>query len=198
MPPGFAGERLHVAIGLTRLMLTGAGFFAIAIVTGLTLNSYKRFPLAVIDDVVFKISGFLGLVLLARYIGIYGLAWGIALGSWVAPLVHLIGLRKYLPFYKPSINFKLKPLRKMFRLMLPLIVGTLCIESRRILDNLFASRLRIGSMSALAFGYKLIEFAYAAIAKPLTMVVLTIGLHWEDRDCGWRDGVNHGRIPKVF
>ena len=57
-------------------------------------------------------------------------------------------------------------------LILPLIIGTLCIESRRIIDNLFASKLRIGSVSALAFGYKLIEFAYVAIAEPLAVVIL--------------------------
>ena len=170
--PGFTGERFVLTVGLTRLMLTGAGFFAIAIISGLTLNSYKRFLLAVTDDVVFKVSGFLGLIILARYIGIYGLAWGIALGSWVAPFIHLIGLRKQLPFYKLRINLRLAPLRKMFRLLLPLIVGTLCIESRRIIDNVFASKLRIGSVSALAFGYKLIEFAYVAIAEPLAVVVL--------------------------
>ncbi len=170
--PGFEGARLHMAIGLTRLMLTGAGFFALAIITGLTLNSYKRFILSVTDDVVFKVSGFLGLVILARYISIYGLAWGIAVGSWIAPFLHLIGLRKYLPFYTWRINFTLAPVRKMFRLMVPLLVGISCIESRRLIDNWFASTLQIGSVSALAFGYKLIEFAYVAIAEPLAVVVL--------------------------
>lgn len=170
--PGFEGERFLVAVGLTRLMLSGAGFFALAIITGLTLNSYKRFLLAVMDDVVFKVTGFLGLVLLARYIGIYGLAWGIAVGSWIAPFLHLVGLRKHLPFYKFQINLRLEPVRKMFRLILPLLVGISCIESRRIIDNLFASTLMVGSVSALAFGYKLIEFAYVAIAEPLAVVVL--------------------------
>jgi len=167
-----AAKRFELAVGMTRLMLTGAAFFAIAILTGLTLNSYKRFILAVADDIVFKISGFLGLVLFARYIGIYGLALGIALGSWIAPFIHLIGLRKQLPFYRRRINLKLEPLRKMFRLMGPLIVGTTCIESRRLFDNFFASTLRVGSVTALAYGYKLIEFAYVAIAEPLAVVVL--------------------------
>ncbi len=167
-----ARRRFTMTVGLTRLMLTGAAFFAIAILTGLTLNSYKRFILAVTDDVVFKVSGFLGLVLLARYIGIYGLAWGIALGSWIAPLVHLIGLRKHLPLYRAKISFTLEPVRKMFRLMAPLIVGVTCIESRRLIDNWFASKLRIGSVAALTFGYKLIEFPYVAIAEPLSVVVL--------------------------
>jgi putative peptidoglycan lipid II flippase len=166
-----AAKRFELAVGMTRLMLTGAAFFAIAILTGLTLNSYKRFILAVADDVVFKISGFLGLVLLVRYIGIYGLGLGIALGSWLAPLIHLIGLRRQLPFYRRRIDLKLDPLRKMFRLIIPLIVGTTCIESRRLIDNFFASKLRVGSVTALAYGYKLIEFAYVAIAEPLAVVV---------------------------
>jgi putative peptidoglycan lipid II flippase len=170
--PGFIGERLHAAVGMTRLMLTGAAFFAIAIVTGLTLNSYKRFLLAVADDVVFKVSGLVGLALLAHYIGIYGLGWGIAVGSWIAPLVHLIGLRKYLPFYKLRIDFKLPPVRKMFRLMAPLVIGIACFESRRLIDNFFASTLVIGSVAALEFGYRLIEFAYVAIAEPLAVVIL--------------------------
>ncbi len=170
--PGFEGERLIMAIGLTRLMLTGAGFFAMALITGFTLNSYKRFLLAVTDDVVFKVSGFAGLVILARYIGIYGLAWGIALGSWLAPVIHLVGLRTYIPFYQFRINLRLEPLRQMFRLMLPLLAGTVCIEGRRLVDNWFASMLKVGSVSALTFGYKLIEFAYKAIALPLATVVL--------------------------
>ena len=99
MTRNFDEHAFQIAVGLTRLMLTGAGFFAIAILTGLTLNSYKRFLLAVMDDVVFKVSGLLGLILLARYVGIYGLAWGIALGSWIAPFLHLVGLRKFLPWY---------------------------------------------------------------------------------------------------
>ncbi len=170
--PGFEGETFTMAIGLTRLMLTGAGFFAIALITGFTLNSYKRFLLAVIDDVVFKVAGLLGLVILARYVGIYGLAWGIALGSWVAPCIHLVGLRKYLRFYTPTLNIRTEPLRKMFRLIRPLVPGTLCIEGRRLVDNWFASSIGVGSISALNFGYKLIEFAYKSLAIPLATVVL--------------------------
>ena len=170
--PGFEGERLKIAIGLTRLMLSGAGFFALALITGFTLNSYKRFLLAITDDIVFKITGLVGLVLLVRYVGIYGLAWGIALGSWLAPCIHLIGLRKYLRFYTPRIDFRLAPLKKMFRLMLPLFAGTLCVEGRRLIDNWFASFMKIGSISALSFGYKLIEFAYKSLAIPLATVVL--------------------------
>ena len=170
--PGFEGERLDMAVGLTRLMLSGAGFFALALITGFTLNSYKRFLLAITDDIVFKVTGLLGLVLLVRYVGIYGLAWGIALGSWLAPCIHLIGLRKYLRFYSPRIDVRLAPLKKMFRLMLPLLVGTLCVEGRRLIDNWFASFMVTGSISALSFGYKLIEFAYKSLAIPLATVVL--------------------------
>jgi putative peptidoglycan lipid II flippase len=170
--PGFAGERFQLAVGMTRLMLAGALFFALAIITGLTLNSYKRFLLAVTDDVVFKVSGLLGLILLARYIGIYGLGVGIVVGSWLAPFIHLIGLRKLLPFYKPIIDFKLPPTQKMFRLMLPLVVGIACVQSRRLIDNYFASQLIGGSVAALDYGYRLIEFAYVAIAEPLAVVVL--------------------------
>ena len=152
-------------VGLTRLMLTGAGFFALAIITGLTLNSYKRFMLAVMDDVVFKISGLLGLILLGRYVGIYGLAWGIA------PFLHLIGLRKYVAHYSLRIDTASPAFKKMMRLIRPLIVGTVCIEGRRVIDNRFASKFP-GSVSALAYGYKLIEFAYVFIAEPLAVVVL--------------------------
>ena len=158
-------------VGLTRLMLTGAGFFALAIITGLTLNSYKRFMLAVMDDVVFKVSGLLGLILLGRYVGIYGLAWGIALGSWIAPFLHLVGLRKYVAHYTFRIDMTSSAFKKMMRLIQPLIVGTVCIEGRRVIDNRFASKFP-GSVSALAYGYKLIEFAYVFIAEPLAVVVL--------------------------
>ncbi len=170
--PGFVGARLRMTIGLTRLMLTGWGFFALAIITSFTLNSYKRFYLAVVDDIVFKVSGFVGLILLVRYTGIYGIAWGIALGGWLAPVIHLIGMRKQLRFYTPTISLRLEPVRQMFRLMLPLLAGTVCIEGRRLVDNFFASRFPIGRLTALTFGYKLIEFTYAGVAKPLAAVVL--------------------------
>ncbi|PID57273.1 murein biosynthesis integral membrane protein MurJ [candidate division KSB3 bacterium] len=169
--PGFQGERLKMTVELTRLMLSGAVFFGLALITGFTLNSYKRFFLAIADDLVFKVAGLLGLVLLVRYIGIYGLAWGIALGSWLAPCLHLIGLRKYLCFYSPRIDLRLAPLKKMFRLILPLVAGTLCAEGRRVIDNWFASFLAAGSISALSFAYKLIEFAFKSLAVPLATVV---------------------------
>jgi putative peptidoglycan lipid II flippase len=166
-----AEDTFIVTVGLTRLMLTGVGFFALAIITGLTLNSYKRFLLAVMDDVVFKVAGLVGLVVLGRYIGIYGLAWGIALGSWVAPFLHLIGLRKHLGHYRFRADMRSAPFRKMMRLIRPLIVGTVCIEGRRLIDNRFASNYS-GSVSALAYGYKLIEFAYVFLAEPLAVVIL--------------------------
>ncbi len=164
-------QAFTVTVGLTRLMLTGAGFFALAIITGLTLNSYKRFVLAVMDDVVFKVSGLLGLIVLGRYVSIYGLGWGIAVGSWIAPFLHLVGLRKYVAHYHFRIDTTSAAFKKMMRLIRPLIVGTLCIEGRRVIDNRFASRFP-GSVSALAYGYKLIEFAYVFIAEPLAVVVL--------------------------
>lgn len=169
--PGFKGEQFQVAVNLIRIMFAGAAFFGIEILTFQVLNSYHRFVLAVLGDFSFKVLGLLGLVTLYHSLGIYGLGVGILVGSLVAPLIHLAGLWRKRYLYQPTLDLSFGPFRKVISLMLPLVAGLFFTQGRRIIDNAFASTLAVGSVSALTFAYRLIDFPFVAIAEPLAVVL---------------------------
>lgn len=169
--PGFKGEQLRVAINLTRIMFVGAAFFGIEILTFQVLNSYHRFILAVLGDFSFKVLGLLGLISLYHSFGIYGLGIGILVGSLVAPLIHFLGLWKKKHFYQATLDISFAPFRQMVIRMLPLVAGIIFTQGRRIVDSAFASTLAVGSVSALTFSYRLIDFPFVAIAEPLAVVL---------------------------
>jgi murein biosynthesis integral membrane protein MurJ len=169
--PGFEGIQRILAIKLTRVVLPASLFLGLSTLTYITLNSYKRFAVPAIGDLFFKGVVIGVLALSYKALGIYGLAAGMVLGAFSRLLVHMIGLWKKRRLYSLTFDYKYPPCGRMGKLMLPLIAGIAFSQLSVLVDNMFASTLETGSLSALAYSKKLVEMPVIVLPYALGIVI---------------------------
>ena len=170
LAPGFEGMKRMLTIKLTRIVLPASVFLSVSAVTYITLNSYKRFIVPALGEFCFKILIIIMFLVFVRIIGIAGLVIGVVVGAVVRLLVHLLGLWNKLKLFNYTIDFRYPPMKKMLRLMLPLVVGITFSQLGYLVNNVFASTLDTGSLSALTYAKKVTEMPL--IVLPYTLAVI--------------------------
>ncbi len=78
---GFPPEKQALAVDLLRIQALSVIFFGLsALVIGI-LNSNQKFLMSALAPAMYQLGQILGILFLAPSMGIYGLAWGVVLGS---------------------------------------------------------------------------------------------------------------------
>lgn len=169
--PGFSGEKLDLAIRLSRIMLVSASFLALSGVMGGILQSMRRFVAFSLAPVLYNLGIVAGAVILVPWLGPIGLGWGVALGAFLhffaqSTVVISMGLRR-LP--RPSLEHE--GVRRILRLMAPRTMGLAVSQINLTIILALASLLEVGSVTVLNLAMNLqavpvgifgISFAVAA------------------------------------
>ena len=174
--PGFLGDdgRYELARDMLRLTFPYLFFISLTALAGAVLNAYRSFAVPAFTPVLLNVVliGFAGWV--APRMANPGL--GLAAGVFVAGLVQLLF---QLPFL---LRLRLLPLprwgwgyagvRKILRLMLPVIFGSSVAQINILFDTLIASFLAAGSISWLYYSDRLMEFPLGVFGIALATVIL--------------------------
>lgn len=176
--PGFAqdAERYRLATHLIRITLPYLLAIGLVALAGAILNTYNRFALTAFTPVL------LNLMLIAATLwwvphvpavqAVAVLAWAVALCGLVQlvlqwPVLHQLGL---LP--KPTWHWRDEGVRRVFKQMLPALLGVSVAQISLLIDNLFASFLPAGSISWLYYSDRLLYFPLGVIGVALSTVVM--------------------------
>jgi len=174
--PGFlSGDgRYEMATEMLRFTFPYIFFVSLTALAGSILNSYRRFAVPAFTPVL------LNLVLIGFAVWVAPRmerpAMGLALGVFVAGAVQLLF---QLPFL---INLKLLPrprwgwahegVRRILKLMLPVIFGSSVAQINLLFDTLIASFLAAGSISWLYYSDRLMEFPLGVCGIAVATVML--------------------------
>lgn len=79
--PGFSPDKLSLMANLTRIMIVAQIFFAISSFLSGILQAHQRFLIPAVAPVVYNLGIIIGIVGLTPFIGIYGPAVGVVIGS---------------------------------------------------------------------------------------------------------------------
>lgn len=90
---GFDAEQQRLAASLMRLLLIQPALLGIGGLAKATLESFERFTLPAVGSNLYNLGIIGGALLLAPWLGIYGLVWGVNIGAALFLLVQLPGLR---------------------------------------------------------------------------------------------------------
>jgi len=167
-------EKFSLTVNLTRIMFVYLLLVSIsALVMGM-LNSYGRFGIPALSPAMFNLGTVLSVVILYRYFDqpIYTLGIGVVIGGLGQVAIQLpvlwgIGYR-----YRPRFSFLDEGLKKVIRLLLPMIVGLSAGRINILLNTLLASFLMEGSISYLNYSYRLMHFPLGVFAVALGTVAL--------------------------
>jgi putative peptidoglycan lipid II flippase len=158
---------------MIRLMLPAAFFMTLVWQGSLMMHAYKRFGIPALGETINRATTVGVLLALYAVWGIRGLGIGVVLGALVWALLLAGGFGRTLCLLRPSLDLRSPAMRKLRRLMLPILIGTLVAQSRVILNYWFASGMGAGLPGTLGYAKRLsdtivvlIPFAVGTVIYP--------------------------------
>ncbi|RNL53956.1 murein biosynthesis integral membrane protein MurJ [Pedobacter jejuensis] len=167
--PGFSTYKKMLSTQLLRFTFPAIIFLALSALTGIALNGMKKFAVSTVGELFYKVSIMLSIVFFFSSLGIYAIAAGIILGSFLKLLSHGIILIRHVSFGKVTLRSPYTS--QIWKLTWPLMIGMLFSQLSSLIDNALASYLPDGSLSALGYAKKLIEFPIAICPYIISVIL---------------------------
>jgi len=175
---GFVGEKFRLSVVLTRIM------FGFMLTTGLTalsmgvLNTRRHFAAPALAPAVLNVVIIASVLLGTRMVlglgmdGTIALGVGVVLGGGAQVVLQLPFLRRHGMLVVPRLDWRHPGMRQVGRLMIPAVFGLAIYEINVIIAGQFASFLPEGSVSALYYAQRLIEFPMGIFVVALATVAM--------------------------
>ncbi len=180
--PGFGPEQQALVVQLMRLNLIGTLIFSVSGLVMAGLQSNQHFLLPALAPLVYDIGQIFGALVLvpkepfafgpvtlpAAGLGVQGLVIGSIIGAALHLAVQIPGLIRYKFRWSPSLGLKTEGVQRVLALMGPRLLTMIYIQGVYLLRDNLASRLKTGSVTALTYGWMLMQI-------PETIIGTTIG-----------------------
>lgn len=183
--PGFSSENMALTIKLTRIMFIQAFFMALNGICMGILNSYHHFLAPAIGAVMYNLGIIVIGLILAPYFGIMGFSIGVVIGAVLNFTIQLPALIKIGLKYRPVINLKHEGVRKIAKLILPVLIGLSVTHFNLFVNQNLGSSLPSGMISALRAAQRIMQLPIGVFAIAIAVALfptLTGQAAREERD----------------
>jgi putative peptidoglycan lipid II flippase len=172
--PGFkASERETISI-LTRIMFLSPFFLGLSSIAGSILQSFHKFFVYSLAPVLYNLGIIAGVVFFVPDYGIYGLAWGVVLGSLVHFAIQLPALAKLGFQYRFIFNLRDRALRSVYAMMTARTLGLAITQLNLIVITILASGLVEGSLAVFNLANNLQSFAIGIFGISFAVAVFPL------------------------
>jgi putative peptidoglycan lipid II flippase len=178
--PGFAADagKFELTVTLTRIAFPYIFFMSLVALSGGILNSWSRFALPAFTPVLLNLA-FIGMALFAApYFDppVLVLAWAVFLGGLLQLAIQIPALKKIAMLPRPSLNWRAAwadpGVRRILMLMGPALIGVSVSQISLLINTIFASFLKTGSVSWLYYADRLMEFPSGMLGAALGTILL--------------------------
>jgi len=170
--PGFSGIRLETAVGLTRIVLPAQIFFMVGSLFMGTLNARNQFLIPTLGPSIYNVGIILG-AFLKPELGIYGLMWGALAGAFIGNFaLQLYQVARQRMRYRPSFDVMYPGAVKVWKLLLPILLGVSLPNVDQIISSYFGSELILGSQTALLYATRLMLIPIGIFAQAMGIAIL--------------------------
>ena len=192
--PGFDLELQVLTVELMRLNLIALMLFSLSGLVSAGLYAHQHFWLPAMAPVMLDIGQLIGVLLLAPRWGVHGLVYGNILGAALHLGIQVPGLWKYRFRWLPRIELLHPRVLQVLFLMGPRVLTIFFIQLIFIARDFLASYLPPGSITALAYGWYIMQVPETLLGTAVGLVLLpTFSELWARRDLeGFRRTVNQG------
>ncbi|MDD4895570.1 MAG: murein biosynthesis integral membrane protein MurJ [Atribacterota bacterium] len=171
-------EKYILTIRLTKIMFPYIGFAALAALFMGILNSYREYFLPALAPAMLNIGIIFFALFYANKVGIYSLALGVMIGGLVQVLIHIPSLFKKKFHYQINLNIHDQEVQMLFQMLIPAIFGLAIDKINFVVDRIIASYLAHGSISALYYANRLMQFPLGVFGIALSIAILpTLSRH---------------------
>jgi putative peptidoglycan lipid II flippase len=176
MAPGFFADPAvgTLTIGLTRLMFPYLFLVGLAAVAMGILNAQRQFMVPALSPVALNVGIIAGALLIAPRLAepVMGLAVGVLLGGIGQLVVQLPSVWRRGLLATPRLALGHPAVRRILKLMAPVIVGQSASHLGTVVNTIIASFLAAGSVSYLYYADRLIEFPLGVFGVAIATAVL--------------------------
>jgi integral membrane protein MviN len=174
LAPGLSRDPYLFAltVNLLRIQSISAVLFGLGGLIISILNAHQIFFIPQITAAMYQIGQIFGVLVLARWMGIYGLAWGVVIGASLFLLIQLPPLFKLRGEFSISLGWTNPDLRSVIRLMGPRVFGAAVVQLNFWVNTNLGSRMAAGSLISLSYGFMLMLMAQAVIAQSVAIAAM--------------------------
>ena len=151
--PGYEVETIYLAVPLLKLLFPTMLFTAVAFSFVGILQSLDEFNVPAALSVVSNGILIFYYIFLNDRFGVWGLTIAFLIGWAMQAIIQIPSLRKKGYHYKSDFHFKDEGLKKIGKLMLPVMVGTWIQPINYMINARFASQLSNGELGVTSLGY---------------------------------------------
>ncbi len=180
--PGFSPEKKELTVSLTRIMFFSPLFFGISSIFSGVLHYFNRFLIFSLAPILYNLSIIFGILFLVPNFGLYGLAFGVILGAFLQMLLQIPGIINCGYKYLLILRFKDPRIIKVFKLMIPRMIGVFGFYINLIIVTAIASGLAVGSVAILNFANNLQRLPIGLIGISFALASFpSLSLAWTNK-----------------
>ncbi len=184
--PGFTPELQSLVVSLMRLNLVATLIFSLSGLVMAGLQANQHFLLPAMAPVFYDLGQIFGALVLAPSVGlalgplrlpaagmgVHGLVIGVILGAGFHLAIQIPGLLRYRFRWSPRLGVRHPGLRQVARLLGPRILTIGAFNLIFIVQDNLASRLGVGAVTALAFGWLIMQVPETIVGTALGTALL--------------------------
>ncbi|KGP62164.1 membrane protein [Legionella norrlandica] len=174
--PGFSHDstRAELATQMLRITFPYLMLVSLTAMAGAILNTYGYFGIPAFTPVLLNISMILSAMYLCPALPqpVVGLAWGVLIAGMLQLLFQLPFLYQRNLLIRPRVVRDDPGVNKVLKLMIPALFGVSIAQLNLMVDSIFASFLKVGSVSWLYYTDRLTDFPLGVFGVAIATVIL--------------------------
>jgi len=171
--PGFSPEAKLITKMLFIIMLPVITLHTILSVMKAFLNAKEHFAAPELSGIIWNFAFILSAVFLRDRFGIYSLAVGVTIGSFLQIAMQIPYLRKFNIRYKVALNIRHPALVEAKNLFTGALIATSIVPINSFVGRVIASYLPHGEVAALSYAFRIFILPFSLFAVPIYTVMFT-------------------------
>lgn len=170
--PGASAEKIAQTVPLTRILLPAQlCFFLGGLLMG-AQQAHQRFLIPALGPVIYNVGIIVGGIALVPWLGTAGLVWGALGGALVGNfLLQAWAVRRLGAIFTVSFHARNPAVMKVWRLMLPVVLGVALPQVSIWVNRAFASALGDGPLAALTNANQLMQVPLGVFAQAMAVAI---------------------------
>ncbi len=172
--PGKEAEWIPYIVQMSRILLPAQFAFFIGGIMFGTLYANQRFSVPGLGPNIYNIGIIIGALVISAFVtpGVVGMSWGALVGAFAGNIViPYLAIRKIGVQFKPSLDLSHPGVKKVFRLMLPVVLGLSLPGVYALIMGAFGSFYEDGVVTYLEFSNKLMQAPLGIFGQSLAIAV---------------------------
>lgn len=174
--PGFGeqSERAVLATEMLRLTFPFLMLVSLTAMAGAVLNTYGYFGVPAFTPVILNICMIVAALYFSPYFEqpVLALAWGVLLAGIAQFLFQIPFLYHRRLLVAPKLTWNDPGVRRVLKLMVPALFGVSIAQLNLMVDSVFASFLKVGSVTWLYYTDRLTDFPLGVFGVAIATVIL--------------------------